>query len=116
MDKIYYYQFNMKTQEIKILECNNEGSYFRDYYHLTTIVNGKKRRIRKRITNINYLEAERNGLFISACSLEKNKISEFKEACIEQLNEYKKSCEANINKLIKTINDCNNCINNLEVE
>lgn len=116
MEKIYYYHYNMKTQEIKVLECIYEGIYFGDYYRLTTIINGKKKRIRKRITNINSFEAERNGLFISACSLEKNKIIEFKETCIKQLNEYKKSCEVNINKLLKTIDDCNNCISNLEVD
>ena len=114
MEKMYYYLYNMKTQELKIFECKIEASYFSNIYYLNTVNNGKKQRFKKRINDINDFTAERSGLYISAYSIFSDKIAEFKKMCIEQLNQYKVRCEEQIKSLMRTIDDCDDCIMNLD--
>lgn len=114
MERIYYYLYNIKTKELKIFECKMEESNFSNFYHFTAVNNGKKQSFKKRINDINVFEAERSGLYISACSLYDDKKNDFKHLCIQQLNEYKLKCEEQINSLMRTIADCDDCIMKLK--
>ena len=110
MKRMYYYLYNMKTKELKMFECEIEESNFLNVYYFTTVSNGKKQRFKKRINDISVFEADRSGLYISACSFSANKMDEFKKMCIEQLIQYKVKCEEQIKSLMGTIADCDDCI------
>ena len=108
---LYIYQFNIKTQELKIIEAkikldNDEEINNRTFYTLTIKKDNKPMRIHKRIRDINSFDIVRNGLYISSCSFDDSKIEEFKLKCIEHINEYKNRCEETIKSLTETIDWC----------
>jgi len=108
MEIIYFYHFNIKTQELRVSKCECKKIYEnRSSYYLYTIRNNKKRRIVKYIYDLDSFDVERSGINISVCCREDNKMEEFKKECIKYVNEYKEKNEKAIKMVLSSIDECN---------
>ena len=108
MEKIYFYVFNIKTNEIKIEECSVEyGPY---YSRLRCVRNGKHHKFLKKINDIESFIVERKNFNITAVSRDDSKIEEFKKKCIELVLECKESWESHIKEVEEKIVQCNKAL------
>lgn len=114
METLYFYVFNIRTNNIKIDQCKIEEittNYWGDvHYHLLCMRNGKTHRFMRKISNIDSFDVERNNISISACSYDGTKIEEFKKKCIKLILEYKEKCEYHIEQMEENIRFCNKSI------
>lgn len=115
MEIIYYYLFNIKTLELKIIECDLEIlPYNNNTVYRLTSKDKRNYKIKNSINDLDTLYVQRNGIFLSGGSRDNTRIEEFKMKCIDLINDYKRRCEDNIKSLSETINKCNNSLNVLK--
>lgn len=117
MELIYLYQFNINTQEFKLIECEliskkqfNDNCYSIRYKKK----NGKPHSVTRYFKEEGRADVERNSLFITGYYPDANQMNDFKKECIRLLNEYKDKCNENINLLLQTIKVCDNAIDILK--
>lgn len=78
MEKVYFYHFNILTQNIKVEEYEIMNKWSNNRYCLVTRRNNRIFKTKKRIPDLNTLVVERNGNNISCCCKDKDKLDEFK--------------------------------------
>lgn len=116
MELIYLYQFNINTQEFKLIECEliSKSKINDNYYYLRYQKNGKPHSVTRCIKEEGQPNVERNSIFITGYYPDGNQMDDFKKECIRLLNEYKDKCNENINSLLQTIKVCDNAIDILK--
>ena len=107
MEKVYFYHFNILTQNIKVEEFEVVANWSDSCYRLATRRNNKIIKITKQISDFNTLVVERNGINISGCCSDKDKLDEFKALCIPHVIDYQNRCNETIKSMNEAIENCN---------
>lgn len=116
MEKVYLYQFNIRTKEIKITECLLKSicKFNEARYLIQIIKNNHFYRMFRNIKDINISNVERQGLFISGVYVENDRIDEFKEECIKQLMLYREKLQNDIKSALRLLRECDDAFGGLE--